>query len=189
MGLKFEEVFVEVCAPTFRGVKPSNLFRYQPTNRERLLETIEYWNRELESSGLKVRALKECSRTGAFLILVYREKWLHSILKRPAVRVFLRQSGYQIKDRVDDFLRQLSDRLCLERDFPHEIGIFLGYPLQDVVGFIKNQGKNYTLSGYWKAYGDPEKARERFDSYRECTEVCREQYHQGTPIIQLVKAA
>ena len=24
----FEEVFVEVCAPTLRGVKPSNLFRF-----------------------------------------------------------------------------------------------------------------------------------------------------------------
>ena len=90
---------------------------------------------------------------------------------------------------VDGFLKQLSNRLCLEHDFPHEIGIFLGYPLEDVVGFIENQGKNYTCSGYWKTYGDPQEATRRFDSYRECTEVCREKYRQGTPIIQLVKAA
>ena len=57
------------------------------------------------------------------------------------------------------------------------------------VGFIENQGKNYTCSGYWKTYGDPQEAKRRFDSYRECTEVCREKYRQGTPIIQLVKAA
>ena len=34
----FEEVFVEVCAPTLRGIKPSNLFRYQPQNRDKFLE-------------------------------------------------------------------------------------------------------------------------------------------------------
>ena len=76
----FEEVFVEVCAPTLRGIKPSNLFRYQPQNRDKLLEALDFWNRELEPSGLQVRALKECSRTGAFLILVYREEWLRFIL-------------------------------------------------------------------------------------------------------------
>lgn len=189
MELKFEEVFVEVCAPTFRGIKPSNLFRYQPDDRKKLLEKLDYWNSELELSGLRVRAIKECSRTGAFLIFVYREKWLESILYKPSVRRFLKKTGYRMEKCVDDYLNQLSDRLCLEHDFPHEIGIFLGYPLEDVVGFIKNQGKNYTLSGYWKSYGDPKKARERFDSYRECTKACREKYRQGTPIIQLVKAA
>lgn len=189
MGLMFEEVFVEVCAPTLRGVKPSNLFRYQPQNREELLNTLDYWDREIRPSGLRVRALKECSRTGAFLILVYRERWLQSILEKPSVRLFLKKSGYRMRGRVDDFLSQLSDRLCMERDFPHEIGIFLGYPLQDVVGFIKNEGKNYTCSGYWKSYGDPQEAKERFDSYRECTQECRDKYRQGISIIQLIKAA
>mgnify|MGYP000134922409 FL=1 len=172
----FEEVFVEVCAPTLRGIKPSNLFRYQPQNRDKLLEALDFWNRELEPSGLQVRALKECSRTGA-------------VLGKISVQHFLKKSGYQMQKTVDGFLKQLSNRLCLEHDFPHEIGIFLGYPLEDVVGFIENQGKNYTCSGYWKTYGDPQEAKRRFDSYRECTEVCREKYRQGTPIIQLVKAA
>ena len=181
----FEEVFVEVC----RGIKPSNLFRYQPQNRDKLLEALDFWNRELEPSGLQVRALKECSRTGAFLILVYREEWLRFILGKISVQHFLKKSGYQMQKTVDGFLKQLSNRLCLEHDFPHEIGIFLGYPLEDVVGFIENRGKNYTCSGYWKTYGDPQEAKRRFDSYRECTEVCREKYRQGTPIIQLVKAA
>ena len=161
----FEEVFVEVCAPTLRGIKPSNLFRYQPQNRDKLLEALDFWNRELEPSGLRF------------------------ILGKISVQHFLKKSGYQMKKTVDGFLRQLSNRLCLEHDFPHEIGIFLGYPLEDVVGFIENQGKNYTCSGYWKTYGDPQEAKRRFDSYRECTEVCREKYRQGTPIIQLVKAA
>ena len=134
----FEEVFVEVCAPTLRGIKPSNLFRYQPQNRDKLLEALDFWNRELEPSGLQVRALKECSRTGAFLILVYREEWLRFILGKISVQHFLKKSGYQMQKTVDGFLKQLSNR---------------------------------------------------FGSYRECAGVCREKYRQGTPIIQLVKAA
>ena len=45
----FEEVFVEVCAPTLRGIKPSNLFRYQPQNRDKLLEALDFWNRVSDS--------------------------------------------------------------------------------------------------------------------------------------------
>ena len=113
----FEEVFVEVCAPTLRGIKPSNLFRYQPQNRDKLLEALDFWNRELEPSGLQVRALKECSRTGAFLILVYREEWLRFILGKISVQHFLKKSGYQMQKTVDGFLKQISNRICLEHDF------------------------------------------------------------------------
>ena len=37
-------------------------------------------------------------------------------------------------------------------DFPHEIGLLLGYPPEDVSGFIENGGKNFLCSGYWKVY-------------------------------------
>lgn len=32
--------------------------------------------------------------------------------------------------------------------FPHEMGILLGYPIEDVWGFIENEGKNYLYTGY-----------------------------------------
>lgn len=185
----FEEVFVEVCAPTLRGIKPSNLFRYQPQNRDKLLEALDFWNRELEPSGLQVRALKECSRTGAFLILVYREEWLRFILGKISVQNFLKKSGYQMKKTVDGFLRQLSNRLCLEHDFHMRWHFPGGIRLRMLLDSLKIRGKNYTCSGYWKTYGDPQEAKRAVCSYRECTEVCREKYRQGTPIIQLVKAA
>ena len=51
------------------------------------------------------------------------------------------------------------------RSIPHEIGIFLGIPRGDVEGFIKNQGKNYLLNGYWKVYTGLDRAIELFRSY------------------------
>lgn len=52
-------------------------------------------------------------------------------------------------------------------NFPHEIGIFLGYPLADVEGFMKNNGKNYLISGYWKVYQDAPSAILMFQQYKK----------------------
>ena len=54
--------------------------------------------------------------------------------------------------------------------FPHEIGLLLGYPIEDVVGFIEQKGKNYLYSGYWKVYGEVEKKKEIFRQYEEAKE-------------------
>lgn len=39
-----------------------------------------------------------------------------------------------------------------EQQFPHEMGLLLGYPIEDVVGFMEHSGKEYLYSGYWKVY-------------------------------------
>ncbi len=48
---------------------------------------------------------------------------------------------------------------------PHEIGIFLGYPLKDVQDYIKYAGQKYLLNGYWKVYHDPIRALQTFQNY------------------------
>ena len=146
------------------------------------------WAKELAPYGITVRVLKYCPQTGACLIYLYRAGWLRSILSEPSTRAFLAGQGYGADQSCQELLRQLSRRLCLEREFPHEIGVFLGYPLEDVVGFIRNRGRNYTCCGYWKAYGDPEAAQKRFDQYRRCTAACCEQFRKGTAITQLIAA-
>ena len=86
-------------------------------------------------------------------------------------------------------LNQLADRLCCEGEFPHEIGVFLGYPLADVIGFIENRGKNFTACGYWKVYTDPTAAQAEFDRYKKCERIYARCYYNGTPIRRLTVAA
>ena len=86
-------------------------------------------------------------------------------------------------------LNQLADRLCCEGEFPHEIGVFLGYPLADVIGFIQNRGKNFTACGYWKVYTDPTAAQAEFDRYKKCERIYARCYYNGTPIRRLTVAA
>lgn len=188
MERSFEAVLVEQCAPTLAGMKPASLFRYQSADKRQPRQAAVRWARELAPYGITVRILKCCQQTGACLIYLYRDGWLRSILTEPSNRAFLTRQGYQMEEDCRGLLLQLSRRLCLEGSFPHEIGLFLGYPLEDVVGFIKNRGRNYTCSGCWKAYGDPEAARKRFDQYHRCTAICCEKFRQGAAITQLIAA-
>ena len=59
-------------------------------------------------------------------------------------------------------------------DFPHEVGLFLGYPPEDVEGFRLHRGRDYKLAGCWKVYSDVERARQCFRRYGLCrAALCR----------------
>ena len=50
---------------------------------------------------------------------------------------------------------------------PHEIGVFLGYPIEDVVSFVDSPSSKCKMVGYWKVYHDIEKAEIIFNKYDE----------------------
>ena len=189
MNRSFEDVFVKQCAPTLAGVKPANLFRFQPEHEINTHESVSYWNQKLSRKGIRVRLLKECKKTNSYLIMVYRRDWLSNIFSQKETQVFLKQNGYVLSDLCDSLLEQLSSRLCMDQEFPHEIGIFLGYPLCDVIGFIQNKGKNYSYNGCWKAYGDPTVAKEYSSAMKECAALYKQKYENGIPIDQLTVSA
>ena len=188
MERNFETVLVEQCAPTLAGVKPANLYRFCAKNMEHVRRDVVRWNQRLSAYGLCITILKECPAANAAMIYVYREGWLKEILSDADNLAFLQQAGYTCSN-TSQMLEQLSQRLCLEQDYPHEIGLFLGFPLCDVVGFIQNRGWNYTCCGYWKSYSDPNIAQRCFACYRKCTDIYKKMYQQGTPVIQLIVAA
>ena len=192
MERNFETVMIEQCAPVLAGLKPAGLFRYETRDCADLAHRVRSWNEQLNSKGLRVRVMKGCARTHRFLIYVYREAQLSAVLADRAVQEFLRQEGYQLpaeQEQTGALLNQLSRRLCCQAEFPHEIGVFLGYPLPDVVGFIENRGKNFTCCGCWKSYGEPAAARRHFDQLSKCTAVYLRLFHSGTPITRLTVAA
>ena len=45
------------------------------------------------------------------------------------------------------------------------MGVFLGYPLCDVVGFIQNGGDGFVLSGYWKVYKNATEVQKLFEKF------------------------
>ena len=116
-----------ICAPTLAGLKPASLFRYQPASGQDGTAMAVAWHALLAPRGVTVRVLKACPVTGAVLVYVYRPTQVAAILQRGDVQDFLQSEGYTPGD-AESMLAQLSQRLCCEEDFPHEIGVFLGYP-------------------------------------------------------------
>ena len=182
----FEAVLVRQCAPTLAGMKPGSIFCFSPASPEIVHRKVRQWNEQLSPFGLSVQILLE--RPSSMLIYVYRRGQLEQALSGEACRSFLARAGYPDAD-LDGLLEQLARRLKTLPEFPHEIGLFLGYPLRDVIGFIENRGRNFTCCGFWKSYGDPAEMETCFACYRRCIHTYVTLFEQGIPIQRLAVPA
>ena len=63
--------------------------------------------------------------------------------------------------------------------------MFLGYPLPDVIAYIRNGGRNCLCCGCWKVYSDEHGARRTFARFRKCREVYARLFAQGCPLSRL----
>ena len=169
---RFEEVVVRHCSPTLVGIKPACLISLDAAEYPRLPRTVGEYTRALGEKGLRFEVLCRCRRR--FLVLVFRPKLLAEHLARPQAAQLLADADYPGDAPLSALLRRLRQRLLAGGDFPHEIGLFLGYPPEDVAGFMTNRGKNCKCVGCWKVYGDEYAARRRFAAYQSCTaNYCR----------------
>lgn len=174
------------CAPTLAGLKTGSLFTCRITGKAQIAETITDWNRIFSGKGLFVKVLRIFQDRA--LIYVYRKAKLEMDLSRTEVQPFLETQGY-LPGNVEQMLAHLVERIQENEEFPHEIGLFLGYPFEDVKGFIENKGKNCKCVGCWKVYTDECRARELFMKYRYCTELYCKSVKEGVSIQQLIVAA
>ena len=80
-------------------------------------------------------------------------------------------------------LSHLMRKLKCREEFPHEIGCFLGYPVEDVIGFIQNRPCKGV--GAWKVYGNLNQANKSFQRFEQCTEVYLSMLKTGKKIQEL----
>lgn len=179
-------MLISHCSPTLASLKTAGLFNYSFSSRDEFEQTLLEGNRQLNSKGVFLEAVRvEDFRA---LILVYRESKLRRDLQNGAVAEFLSSYGYQ-NNSVAHCVGYLKRRFMPGREFPHEIGIFLGYPLEDVIGFIDNAGQNSKCTGCWKVYSDECEAMKLFQKYRKCKEIYQKLFSCGKTVMQLTVAA
>ncbi len=181
-----EAKMVEHCAPTLAGMKTANLFRYRCSSADALQEEVRSQNRKLNKKGVFIEILKADGCQA--LLYVYRRNRLEEDLAKEGVMKLLSGYGYS-EQNVEGCLRQLKARLADYECFPHEVGVFLSYPLGDVIGFIEQKGKNCKCCGIWKAYCNEGETMALFAKYRKCTDVYRKVFARGRTITQLTVAA
>ena len=177
-----EEILVKQCAPTLAGLKTGNLFPCTYSDEYEMKESIRCWNKMLAKKGLRILPMRY--RNGRALIYVYRPAKLNIDLKNGIAKQILKERGYCTKTTAG-CVAHLVRRLCAYEEFPHEIGLFLGYPPEDVNGFVENKAGNCKCVGCWKVYGDVEAAQKVFAKFKKCTDVYWNQFTKGKTIERL----
>lgn len=172
------------CGPTLLGMKVSNLVcipREQGAEVERVLSD---YNDEFNDKDLFFFELCRCKRRR--MLFVYRKSKLESYLRERKNMAFLMGQGYDPRMTLEAMLYRLRDRMEGGSDFPHEIGIFLGYPLIDVAYFMYTKGNNYKVCGDWKAYTNVDQAEYTFYRFELCRQHCQGQLEMGHSFSSLV---
>lgn len=170
---------VTQCAPVLKGVKISNLISAKAGTWRQVRQYLK---------GCRVICVLLYADAGKEVLYLYRYELLERHLKQKQVREFLIQYGYEKLD-VTNVLARLRRRYQryagMGMEFPHELGILLEYPVEDVEGFIVNRGQNSLLAKYWKVYHNREHAEKIFRRYDEAKERAMEEIIKGYPLVKV----
>ena len=177
-----DDIIIRHCAPALAGLKTANLVSCKIQDA---CECIMKNGKALAKKGIYMTIL--CEKNENALLYVYRNQRLYEDLNCREARDILIDFGYTSSD-TDECIERLKARIQSNPCFPHEIGLFLGYPAPDVKGFIEHKGKDFKCMGYWKVYCNECEARKTFEKYKKCIDVYTRVYLEGASIEKLTVA-
>jgi len=177
-----KNALVEHCSPTLAGIKTGNMFsiKHDPTD---IIKEIRELNRMITKRGLCLIPLKKSDKST--LIYLYRPDLLKRDLNLPEAEEILKKKGYPC-GKPGCCINCLVRHFMEDEQFPHEIGLFLGYPPSDVRGFMEDSRKGVKCNGCWKAYSNECNAKKLFDKYKKCREIYRKEAKKGRPLEDLI---
>ena len=156
-------VIIRNAGPTIKKHKTSSLINFSSSNRNLNNMWNRYKNEVKDKLDVDYFELKK-DATNTF-VLFYNSEKVESAIRDNKNMQFLKRFGYNENMDIKQCLLLLGQRFeCM---CPHEIGIFLGYPLEDVVSFVDFPKSKCKMVGYWKVYHDIEKAEIIFNKYDE----------------------
>lgn len=180
-----DDYIIRHCAPTLAGIKTGSIFTCPYESKDAVLHDLRQTNRRLRHKGLRALPLRFSDKKA--LIYLYRPTHLSVDLTDTTAVQLLRRYGYDTES-CEKCIVRLARKLRAQEEFPHEIGLFLGYPPEDVCGFIDNHACGCKCVGCWKVYGDEEAAKKKFAQYKKCTKVYCDQWAKGKDIERLAVA-
>lgn len=147
IGLETLEIQLALqCAPVIAGLKISNLLIIPSSQEEKLYHIF----RNSEISFFRL-----LWADGKSTFLLYHKEMLEAYFMQWEVRTILKEAGYgnlSLDAVLATFRHRFENCRRNRGEFPHEMGILLGYPSEDVSGFIEHKGRDFLYSGYWKVY-------------------------------------
>lgn len=167
--IMLERALIDHGSPTLANMKVGSLFTSSCADATGFRAEFRRVQAALESRGVSLTILRVQQERA--LVYVYRQEALAALLAQADVQAFLRQ--------------RLAESPC----FPHEIGVFLGYPLSDVIAFMRDGGRGCRCSGCWKAYTNECEAMRVFQRYKACRAAYQTLFRAGWPLERLTVRA
>ncbi len=168
------------CAPLLKGSKAANIMTVT-------LQEFYIIKDMLKNTCISCYLLR--GKMDMFNLYLYRREQIEHYLAKDCIKDFLSLYGYNT-DSFEKMLVRLAVRCKAFSDnvheFPHEIGVFLEYPIEDVKGFIENKGENFSYIGYWKVYHNQSFAKRLFRQFDREKELVVREMLDGRNILEIV---
>ena len=155
-------------SPVISGEKPASIISFSKAGRD--LKQLWQLNKENMCNEIGVNYFEIKHSSNYITVLFYNRSSLMKLLADKKVCEFLKKFGYRNIDNLNNVLLQVRDKYS--GSIPHEVGVLLGIPIEDVKGFMEGESNKCLFTGYWKVYSQEQKARYIFsaiDKVRERT--------------------
>ena len=182
----FEHIMGFHAAPFLTGLRAACLLSFQNSRFEDFEGLLASYLPCFRCKGISVFRLSEGSEF--VLLLFYRAAPLEKALRQGAAQELLLELGYREGESLAEMLEYLRSRMQVKKSFPHEVGLFLGYPPSDVRGFIENRGQGFACAGYWKVYSNERQVRKLFRRYSGCSHAFCARLERGESFQAMVQA-
>ncbi len=177
-----ERCIINHASATLAGIKPASLINYKPSSYNEFNSEFLRLSEILAKKGVILKILSENQKR--VLLYIYRKNLLDRWLNTPCNKCFLERCGYKYNS-LECLITKLSEKIPSQGNFPHEVGLFLGYPLCDVIGYMTHSGDNYKCCKYWKVYAQEEKTKELFNTFDICKKIYQKSLDNGMSLDKL----
>lgn len=118
------------------------------------------------ASDHKVKCRNMPDSGQSYKLIIYAPERVHVQLANTPPCTLCDKLGYCVGIEPEEFLSEVAQRWQQSGDVPHEIGLALGYPVKDVLGFMGLNQLPCTGCFGWRVYGDPTPSRQASHSYQ-----------------------
>ncbi len=155
---------LESIGATLMGVKPASLINVHSDQCVKLCKTHFVCGGPV--ACVIVKATQEKTQ-----LFFYHQGCLQAVLADAVNRLFLMRLGYPEQGTADQYVRILIQRMR-GTPFPHEAGLFFGYPIKDVCGFM-GAPIRYRKTMGWRMYGDTRVSEIIYERYKNARSAVR----------------
>lgn len=157
--------------PTLLGEKPMHVFCFN-NGFKYMTEVLNDFKFFFENHST-LKYIIVASDNSSIKVIVYNISTMEKLLNDKRTIQFLSNYGFKHSKDPSFYMNILAQELKKNK-IPAEFGIFFGYPIKDVMGFIGHPSLKHVKTNAWKVYGDPKISDIIFSRFKAAEDIILE---------------